>query len=138
MSIQQTIQTVRASLAGLTQNAVPDMAAYVDAAYECIMYVAFGSVLGRGIDYLVPYDESESDLTTVWKLFVQLLLLLMSLAIGKKLISLLPTPIDGYSGVVSGSILATWSIMNEATALKARISKVNRDLLKKMFWQLYY
>jgi len=101
---------------------------YVDATFECVLYLIAGGIVGATINDLFPFaeDKSESVLNTILFAVLQIMLFIMSLDAIKRLVGMVPSPLPGYAGIVSGAILASWSVMSGATSMKERIAHISR------------
>jgi hypothetical protein len=117
-----------ASAAAVLSNLTSILPAYVDATFECVLYLIAGGIVGVSISDLFPFaeDEGESVLTTILFAVLQIMLFIMSLDAIKWLVTMVPSPLPGYAGLVSGAILASWSVMSGATTMKARITHISR------------
>lgn len=102
--------------------------AYVDATFECVLYLIAGGIVGASISDFFPFaeDRDEAVWSTILIVVMQIMLFIMSLDGIKWLVNMVPSPIPGYAGLVSGAILASWSIMSGAKSMKARIERISR------------
>ena len=97
---------------------------YIDAAWECLLHIILGGFSGAVIDKIAPYSDSESVPIVIGLASFQILLFIISIDVVKRLVSIVPTLVPGYSGVVSGAVLSSWAVMLTATGMKRRIQLI--------------
>ena len=95
---------------------------YIDAAYECLAHILLGHAAGSLIDNIFPYDENrEKPLVSFLFVSLQIFLFIISLDAVKTAVSMLPTLLPGYSGLVSGAVLTSWATMSGLGGMTKRI-----------------